>query len=131
LTALLCTCGEAAEVVLLAPTKEIADNSFKPMAAAVREDEELQELLHVQTHIRTITHRETKATIKVVAAGTDTVSGKKAVIVLIDELHEFGKVKNADQIFTEATGGLMSRPEGFVMYLITTSSESLAGVIMD
>lgn len=131
LTALILNHRPSAEFIILAPTKEGAENAFNPIRDMVNAESELQDRFHVQEHYKMITDRLSKSTLKVVAADSSVVTGKKATGVFIDELHEFGKSAKAQHMITEATGGLASRPEGFVFYCTTQSSEPPAGVFAD
>jgi phage terminase large subunit-like protein len=84
--------------------------------------------MHVQSHVKTITNRSSNAILKVLAADQNTVGGKKSVGTLVDELHLFGKMSSAENMFREALGGLASRPEGFVVWLSTQSDEPPSGI---
>ena len=118
----------SAELIILAPTKEVADNSFNPIRDFIAADPELQEMFNVSEHTKTVTNLGTNATLKVIAAETNAAAGKKASIILIDEVWLFGKRANAESMFREAKGGLASRPEGCVIYLSTMSDEVPCGV---
>lgn len=128
LTALILNDRLSAELIILAPTKEVADNSFNPIRDAIWADAELDAMMNVSEHTKTITHLGTGSTLKVVAADTDSVGGKKASWILVDELHLFQKKSNAGSMFREATGGLASRHEGCLIWLSTQSNEPPCGV---
>ena len=128
LTALILNWRQSASFTILSPTVQVAGNSFDPAKDMVSKDEELEALIQIQSHIKTLTHRQSNATLKVLAADSNTVAGLKSVGLIVDELWLFGKQSNAEAMLREATGGLASRPEGFILYLSTQSDEPPAGV---
>ena len=135
LTALIRNWRQSNELIIVAPTIKAANNSFKPAADMVRADPEINAadggFLHVIDHQRTIKHLTTGATLTILAADTGTVAGNKAAFVLIDELWEFGRQSKADAMLREAAGGLVARPEGFLIYITTQSDAPPAGVFKD
>jgi len=116
------------EFVLIAPTKEIADISFKQGEGTIRADSELEKLFQCQRHIRKITHRQTGASLQVKAADTDVITGGKQVGTLVDELHVLTDKSAAADILVEIRGALTARPDGFLIFVTTQSKKPPSGV---
>lgn len=119
-----------AELLLVAPTKKVADIAYKQAAGIIRLDPALKKLFHPQNHQRTITHRLSLAAITIKAADTDVITGSKATFSLIDETHVFAKIARAADVFTEIRGALAARPDGFLLQITTQSKEPPQGVFL-
>jgi phage terminase large subunit-like protein len=128
LTALIINPRPSAEFLFVAPTIEIASIAYRQAKGTIRLDPELSKILHVQDHIRKITHRQTGASLQIKAADTDVITGSLALGTMIDETHVFAKRANAAEIFIELRGALTKRPDGFLFQTTTQSKAPPSGV---
>lgn len=117
-----------AELLLIAPTKEIANIAFKQARGIIRLDAALDAIFYLQDHLKKITHRNSGAEIAIKASDTDTITGGKATFTLIDETHEFARKSSAANVFVEIRGALASRPDGFLLQITTQSKQQPSGV---
>lgn len=113
---------------VIAPTKDVADNSFDPARGMIEADEVLSRRFKVSAVTREIEDRLDGAVLSVKAADADVIGGQKATCILIDELWLFGRKASAENIISEAVGSLVSRPDGFAIYLTSQSDEPPSGV---
>lgn len=130
-TAMIVNRRPAAEGVLIAPTKEIADITYSQAAGMIRLDEKLSAIFHSTRHQRTITDLRaglSGARLLIKAADVDAVTGGKQTYGLIDETHVFASKSNASDVFVELRGALAARPDGFLMQITTQSKKPPSGV---
>lgn len=125
-----------AELILIAPTQKIANIAFKQARGIIRLDPDLGGadgmgkeggIFLVQGHLKQITHQTTGATIMILSADGDVVTGSKAAFILVDETHVLASKVKAPDIFLELRGGLASRPEGFLLQITTQSKDRPTG----
>lgn len=131
LTALVLHARHGEEFLILAPTKDVADNSFTAAYHMVKLDGELLKRFKPSETTRDIVNRLDGSILAVKSADAEVIGGQKATSVLVDELWLFGKKSGAKNILSEATGSQAARPDGFALYLTTQSDDPPAGVFRD
>lgn len=127
-TAMIVNRRPNAEFLLIAPTMEIAGIAYRQASGIIAADPELRKIFHPQRHLKTITHRNSGATLQIKAADTDVITGSKSTGILVDETHVFAKKPNAADIFVEIRGALAARPDGFMIQITTQSKDPPVGV---
>ncbi|WP_347311375.1 terminase large subunit [Defluviimonas sp. SAOS-178_SWC] len=114
-----------AEAILIAETQKIAEIAFSQAAGIIKLDPRLDKdsggIFDVKSHSKTIIHMNTGATIRILSADGDVVTGSKAAYVLVDETHVLGHKAKAPGVYLELEGGLAARPEGFLLEITTQS----------
>lgn len=130
-TAAILNMRPEAELLMIAPTKKIAELAFKQAIGIIRLDEALKKVFFEQVHQKTITHRVSNAVIVIKAAEADVITGSKATFILIDETHVFAQKAKAADIFVEIRGSLAARPDGFLIQITTQSKSPPTGVFKE
>ena len=125
-----------AELLLIAPTIQVAQRSFKQAAGIIRltvmkSGVRLEDLFSIHPSDKKIRHLspDCPSEMAVKAADTDVVTGSKASCVLIDETHVFATKPSASDVFVELRGGI-SHPDntGFLLQITTQSKKPPQGV---
>jgi phage terminase large subunit-like protein len=118
-----------AELLMTAPSHEIADKAFAQASGMIALDDEgyLQKRFKVRDHIKTISDLKTKANLKIKTFDASIVTGSVPAFALIDEVHLLGRDPQAEAIIAQLKGGMVSVPEGFWAMITTQSFKDPAG----
>ncbi|OAI29810.1 hypothetical protein A1351_23240, partial [Methylosinus sp. R-45379] len=130
LTALILNERPQAELLLIAPTKLIAELAFNQATGAIALDSYLMSRCHVQDHIKKITDGKTGAALQIKAFDPNVLTGCKPVAALFDELHLIGSAPEADRVIRQVRSGMISQPEAFLAFVTTQSEREPSGVFL-
>lgn len=129
-TALLVNQRPRAEFLLVGPTQEIADLAYQQAAGMIAADPEgyLQKRFRPHDHVKTIEDLVNGSVLKVKTFDMKVMTGAKPTGVLVDELHVMSGFSYASRVIGQIRGGLLARPDGFLIFITTQSDEPPAGV---
>lgn len=136
LTALLMNKTPNAEMLIIGPTKDVAETCFGQAVGMINADEVdpetgtayLPSRFHVIEHDLMIKDRVTGATLSVKAFSPKVLTGKIPILTIIDELHELGSNPKAAAVLAQIRGGMITRPDALLLFITTQSVEPPAGV---
>lgn len=128
LTALLVDEAPLQSYLLYGPTQEIAQRGFDQAAGMIRADAVLKQRFHIRDHVKTIVDQKTESTLKVQTFDASVATGAIPKGMLVDELHILGSTHYASRVLGQLWGGLVSKPDGFLMMITTQSDQPPAGV---
>lgn len=136
LTALLVNQVPNAELMIIGPTKDVAETCFNQARGMIDADpvdpdtgtSYLQSRFHVVEHGLMIKDRVTGAKLMVKAFDTRVITGKIPLLTIIDELHVLGKDPKAAKVLAQIRGGMITRPDALLLFITTQSDEPPAGV---
>jgi phage terminase large subunit-like protein len=129
MTALILNKRPRAEFLLVGPTQEIADLAFQQASGMIEADPEgyLGKRFQIRDHVKTIVDRTNGASLKIKTFDMKVMTGAKPTGVLVDELHVMSTMGYASRVIGQIRGGLLPRPDGFLIFITTQSDESPAG----
>ena len=128
LTALLMDPNPRQSYLLYGPTQAIAQRGFEQATGMIKADPVLSDRFHIREHLKTIVDLVTESALKVQTFDASVATGVIPKGMLVDELHELGNTHYAQRVLGQLWGGLVSKPEGFMMFITTQSDRPPAGV---
>ena len=136
ITALLMNQTPNATMMIVGPTKDVADTCFSQMAGMIEADPEdpgtgrsyLQDRFNVREGTQEIVDRWTGATLSVKSFDRKVVTGKIPKLVIIDELHVLGGNAYAAKVLAQLRGGMITQPDTLLLVITTQSDEPPKGV---
>ncbi|MBP0438431.1 terminase large subunit [Tianweitania sediminis] len=120
-----------AEFLLVGPTQATAERAYEQAEGMVKADPWLSKRFHLREHLKTIEDRKNGAKLRIRSFDNKVMTGAKPVGVLVDELHELGKISYAAKVMTQIEGGIVANAEGFVIIITTQSDEPPTGIFKD
>lgn len=127
-TALIVNQRPRAEFLLIAPTQAVANLAFQQAVGMIEADDELKPMFHIKEYIKRIEFIPSGASLMIKSFDPSVVTGVKPAGILIDELHVISEHSNADRVLGQLRGGLVSQPEGFLIFITTQSERPPSGI---
>lgn len=116
---------------LYGPTQAIAQRGFDQAAGMIRVDPVLKDRFLIKDHLKTIVDQVTESTLRVQTFDESVATGVIPKGMIVDEVHVLGKKHYASRVMGQLWGGLVSKPDGFMLEITTQSDEPPAGVFKE